>query len=686
MFNEKPPTEPYLPIIPSYSSKEQKKNEQMHGLDPAVERILPAICYCLHLPRNGFDTLDMSPNTIANGYWVPHSIVLIPSYFGLMRVSANKKDMQSPTLVIYEDSCFEIAKEFASKNGSLINCVPISSLTTELLKEHWSKITSFIQEIPQIENPLHVEPELLPEQARVALPLIFQLNQFRASKELLERLKNTEFSRDSLLEETILSRSRIETLAKLEKQSMQINTKDEFISILGKEIENCRLPLVITLSGTAGRLRPRGSSSKNELVSSEKTAVEILGIHRAAASRGLWLDGGVLSTDLFTELHQLEDHCRARKQSNRFIWDSMKRIGNLLERQIGSVGIEMILSSSHISAYSDFPIGVAILPGQEDPLCCTRPISNIPISPLTRTMQMELTRTFEHYIGRSRGFKIVIVECLSRDDHIRPYSDVAWKEIIGMLNDNKSVQVIYSEAQTRKGLKDILDQNLDADILVISAHGHYRNKNNFAGLYIGKEIWLATENDIHVPPIVILSACHVAPRGLGAVTVNDLLLRSGANVVIGTLIPVDVKKNATLTGRLFAYITDALEGKGDWGRSLDQVWHHVLASNAVHEILESNKNLMEWANKSIPGKLSRIQEFKFSRSVDKLRYGHIYSDTKKVLREMAMEDGLGEYFDEVMSSQGFFPESCFYTMTGKPENVILCEPIIEDFIKSGRTI
>ena len=69
----------------------------------------------------------------------------------------------------------------------------------------------------------------------------------------------------------------------------------------------------------------------------------------------------------------------------------------------------------------------------------------------------------------------------------------------------------------------------DADILYISAHGYYNIKQNMAGIMVGEEFWMASE-DINVPPIVILSACHSSPRGMGAVNIACLLYTSIRNI------------------------------------------------------------------------------------------------------------------------------------------------------------
>lgn len=65
------------------------------------------------------------------------------------------------------------------------------------------------------------------------------------------------------------------------------------------------------------------------------------------------------------------------------------------------------------------------------------------------------------------------------------------------------------------------------DILHISGHGYYDRRSNMAGLMVGNEFWMADGNDYTVPPVVVLSACHVSPRGSGTVNVADMLFVQG---------------------------------------------------------------------------------------------------------------------------------------------------------------
>ena len=128
--------------------------------------------------------------------------------------------------------------------------------------------------------------------------------------------------------------------------------------------------------------------------------------------------------------------------------------------------------------------------------------------------------------------------------------------------------------------------------------------------------------------------------------------------------------------RFFSYIQNAIEGGKSCQTVLD-AWTGVTASNAVIEIISASSRLETWfytprKNGKIP-----LHEFMMERSVGRLHGATIYDETVEILREMLKEDGLGEYFDSVIASQGYFPESLFYQFVGYPENIFLYHPVHE---------
>ena len=246
----------------------------------------------------------------------------------------------------------------------------------------------------------------------------------------------------------------------------------------------------------------------------------------------------------------------------------------------------------------------------------------------------------------------------------------------------EGINVIVEEISSIKDFKKMLNSQKDADILLISAHGNYKIDSNMAGLCIGNELWMADDDDLFVPPVVLLSACHVMPRGRGVVTVGDLFLRAGAMTVLGTFIPVNVYRNAVLIVRLFTEIVEVRKGWSNM-RTLDEIWSHIVCTNPIHEIISSMNGgvskLERWANtRREDGSLPQ-EDFKMKDSVGRLRCTHAYEDTVNILREIAYRDGIGEYYDAYIESTGFFPESVFYQLIGTPENIFFRNEVVEAY-------
>lgn len=99
-------------------------------------------------------------------------------------------------------------------------------------------------------------------------------------------------------------------------------------------------------------------------------------------------------------------------------------------------------------------------------------------------------------------------------------SDFVRSTLIDMEKKYEGFSVTYQQTYSVESILEFIKNNQDADILYISAHGYYNIKQNMAGIMVGEEFWMASE-DINVPPIVILSACHSSPRGMGAVNIAD---------------------------------------------------------------------------------------------------------------------------------------------------------------------
>jgi hypothetical protein len=232
-----------------------------------------------------------------------------------------------------------------------------------------------------------------------------------------------------------------------------------------------------------------------------------------------------------------------------------------------------------------------------------------------------------------------------------------------------------------KQLADVL-KNSHYDVLLLSAHGINLQKQWRASLLIGNSLSMLDEVE-HLPPIVFLSACHTAPRGKGVVSVADLLLRKGARVILATLVPVRVDRASMLMLRLLLYMEQAASGNEPL-YTLDEALHKALNLNAVHDYETMSRRSMDWMSSPYldSGRLI-INEFKHHRSIGRLRSSHIYKDTEEILLEIARETGDENWVRATLSSKSFFPESAFYVLIGRSDDIVLQ---LTDFQKQYKEI
>jgi hypothetical protein len=329
--------------------------------------------------------------------------------------------------------------------------------------------------------------------------------------------------------------------------------------------------------------------------------------------------------------------------------------------------IELIKRASHLTVFSNFPLGLLTLPGDTSPLTARLPLTYRPLIPLTRTLQHETATPPSVNLGGS--VKVLIAECIPSSDSVGRVSRQAWNFARQEMQETDgALEINHVETLTPDALRHAVAE-YHPDFLVISAHGLF--KDVAAGLVIGDqvclELGLAPES---MPPVVMLSACHVAPRGAGAVSVTDLLLREGILAVLGTQVPVRVDRNAMLMVRFLANVLEELQNPGQHPTLLD-LWHHVQTGNAINDILGSSRSLRNWAKWERSNNIPVLMEFMRSRSRGRLRKGHIYEDTEHVLGEIAVDMGMSSKVRNWFRRPGYVPESMFYLFVGHPERVHL---------------
>ncbi len=668
----------YKPIIQACS---YDSIPTTHLWDDELNVVIPALWYILHLPRMGFDVFENDIELVLHSHDEPHNIIVCPFVRNnpVFQKEINRI-LVNATLIVCPDDIYQDVLCCSDITKPLLGIYKISDLNTELVHEHWKQLSLYARKIePEIDTCIiDSEFRLTFSDERKILPLVPLANQLGYTKQLVEEIEKLNYGSNHNMYAIAMRQRIIDCYRNLIKEEPDVKTRTEKIIIENPNFNG--IPLVITLPGIMSSQVKRFNRVKN-LPQNEREIIDILGCHRALAKNALWLSLDTISQEMFTELSALEEHCKdSKKINNLFVWRTLRRIGKLLNNRLRASKIDIINHVSQITVFSDFPIGLAILDGCTAPLCCIKSISYRPLSPLTKAFQYEMGKLPQVYFGRK--LKIVLAECVEKSDNIRRYCDVLTNNLKNMVKNEPDIDIVVEEISTVSLFKEMLDKHRDADILLISAHGTYNKYRNMAGLVIGNEIWMADDNNLHVPPVVLLSACHVMPRGRGVVSVGDLFIRAGAMAVLGTFIPVDVRRNTVLITRLFIEIFEVRKG---WShiRTLDEIWSHVVCTNAVHEIIaptSSGHNKLEiWANTKKKDGTFPQAEFKNKYSVGRLRSTHTYDDTVEILREIAYKDGIGEYYDSFIKSNGYFPESVFYQFIGMPENVFIRNDVMSEW-------
>lgn len=675
----------YLVIFKSYAQKYDGpislhaiNNGTMHLFDEEMYATLDAIEFLLHMPRNIFDLYDIDERLLNSSHDTPHHIILMPEDLLVHNPTIDA------TMILLADSCADETKIACDQTNPELGVHYTSELTNSFLQAQWIALYNLHKSrrydvVPNIEHQFILKGEHLK-----TLPTLFLSRQFDDSDAFLSEIYNSTDLEDTIIQYHWNYLSRLNTLISLNAQGVTTLSAMEktYQKQFEKEFLETRANAIITFPGIPKRQIKLGMNA-GTLSDNERRIIRILGVHRAIARNGILIELPCAKESLFHKYDALEENCK-NGTNNAYVWRSLCALGKDISGYFNQKQRWLLMHAEDITVFSDFPIGIVILDDTEVPLQCYKSISYHPLTPLTRRLQQEMLKKQQHYLGAH--CKIAIAECIPNDDankYIYQMSDVLYSSLTSMQKDPISLSISRKQINTIAEMHQFIADNADADVLYISAHGYYDRKRNLAGIMIGKQFWMATEN-LFVPPIVILSACHTAPRGLGCITISDMFLRSGALTVLGTFIPVNAQHNMLLMARLFTYIMEA-QRKSPQYKTLSDAWSGIVATNAIHELTATSDRFLNWMHEIGKNGTTRIEDFQLNRCVGRLRKTHIYSDTIAILKEMLEEEGMTGKFDNIITQNDYFPESFFYQLLGAPENIFLYNEDFDKYIQQQET-
>ncbi len=674
----------YNPVVSiKYGQKIYQDIKTTHLLENDLNGILPAIGFTLQLPRGAIDLYNLPEDVIDKAFDYSHDIHIIPDFIALRMMDTDVGKALNATVIFYADDCRQELKSIANRMES-IPVFSVSRLNEKTLNDIYQILIKKESKKGNIDlDLLKYEKRFLLREDKVKIASVF----FLASQyeKMLDLYKSTFQNSDmeALLHNMIYkTQLHNEVLCVL----LQMDSADAFKCDAGRNNEayakeeqriapSLLYNVVITVPGVPKSQIKLGNLS-NVLPENERHALRLMGLHRAIADNAILVELPTLSKEYFVCLDQLERACKSGT-NNPFVWRKLSELGKFFEKMLTKEQKFILSRAKHISVFSNAPIGLGILPGTRVPFHNIKEISYHSITPMGRTFPMEMLRRPCIYF--KYRFKLLFAECIPNTDENRGVLSCS-KSLVHLLKgyteQYENFEFRYRETLSINALKAFIEENKDASAIIISAHGNYQMDSNTSCIMVGKEHWMA--NDISwIPPLVLLSACHTAPRGSGCVSVADLFLRLNAIAVLTVNVPLNAYRNSILFARVILYILEAQKGSKQYRNMLD-LWTGVTSGNAIHEIMQASKELQNWLYEKNSKGILRLQDFELNRANKRgIRSAFVYQDTINILNEMLEEEGLGGKYDAILKHDNYFPESSFYFFLGAPENIIIYNEVFE---------
>lgn len=621
----------------SFPSTDYDYSDTMHIWDVGLNTIIPAIKFLLQMPHTNLDLYKINSETFSFMKDETANYVFISS--NVVEECIEKGRNLNPKLILYANECKHDAEKLLKKFKPILGICCVEDLSNSQLCLYWNTLLDNEDDC----NLTHLEKKnrfneqlLLSGELLQALPFLSVMQSFYRLNDLLKDLYQTPDKYSKCLE--------------------------YFNSSFVKDKN-----IVITFPGISQR-QVKYFKLNAILPDEEATVIKYIGVHEALSKNALYIELPCANSILFKILNDLEVACQ-NNTNNKYVWRSLKQIGKMVSTLLGNAKLGEIKNANHLSVFSNFPIGLSIFDGDSDSLCLYTPISYNPLTPLTQRLSLEMRKQYAYSFYNK--LTVAFAECILPSDSIRSYADIFSSTLIELKNNYDNFSVNYKETLTIRHLSDFINENSNADILIISAHGNYVDKSNQAVIMVGDEPWICNSPQLNFPPVVFLSACHVSPRGTGSMSIADMFLNYGAHAVLGTLIPVDVQRNANLLIKIVELILLSQNGKCPC-KTLSEVFQYTLSTNALLEMMADCKKLENWMLNTAELKQSRICDFekRWNNRKDKTK-GQVYKQTIEIVKCMLQEEDADGQFANILNDYDFFPESFFYQLLGHPENVFL---------------
>lgn len=190
---------------------------------------------------------------------------------------------------------------------------------------------------------------------------------------------------------------------------------------------------------------------------------------------------------------------------------------------------------------------------------------------------------------------VLIISALKRDDPIKRMFEIAF-ETFGEVWKDK-MRVDFVDVASEQEFVDAINA-FDGNVVIFDGHGAHK-EDSAAALYLQDEpidVWSLRDKIVHMPPVVILSACDTHAADRNHATVANGFLALGARTVLASVFPLHAMDAATFTARLIYRLADFLKPAiGLFDRAL--TWLEVVSGMIRMQLLTDFLRLLEVRNK-----------------------------------------------------------------------------------------
>jgi hypothetical protein len=273
-------------------------------------------------------------------------------------------------------------------------------------------------------------------------------------------------------------------------------------------------------------------------------------------------------------VRQMANHARSEKiKPAAKLVKTFANVQHRLNEAVGpTLGAVIGRSQTGVKLVTDVPL--EWLPVGNLPLMLRHDVSRITATP-GNLLIGTLARSMLLHLSVEAFREVLVISAIDRKDTIANVLLDALESWRGAYSGKITLRIV--RPQTRAAFVDAINTYGGA-VMIFDGHGYHDEARGTATLKIGKEnisIW-EIRNEIHVSPIVILSACDTQAADRSHATTANGFLAAGATTVVASLLPLRATAAAVFIARLVWRIAEYLPSvTGREGRAV--LWSEVMA-------------------------------------------------------------------------------------------------------------